>query len=918
MSGKKQKFVIIDGNALIHRAFHAIPPLTTKSGQLVNAAYGFTSILLKVLKDFKPSHIAVTYDVKKKTFRHKLYTDYKAKRIKQPQELYDQIPITKEVVKTLNIPTYEQEGYEADDIIGTLTEKRDVDLPNVETIIVTGDMDALQLVDDNTKVFTMRRGFSDTITYDARTVKEKYGLNPQQIVDLKALAGDSSDNIPGVKGVGRQTAVKLLQAFDSLDNIYQALENEDKKFEKFRPRVKELLKEYEKDARLSQELATILKDVPIKFSLKEVERKGYDRDATVTLFQDLEFKSLLTKLPEEASQSSFVLKKSAAPKTKRRTPGYTLVNDESGLKKFLTEAKKQTEMAVDTETTSLDPLTGDLLGISFCWKSGQAYYVDVRPGSVLRHKGLKDLKALLEDEKISKYGHNLKFDIAVFDQAGINLAPVSFDTMIASYLSNPATRQHSLDALVFTELGHEMIPIEDLIGKKGKNQLSMDRVPLDDLSEYACEDADFTYQLVEPLRKQLEKKSISGLMDKIELPLIKALWSMEKQGVLIDARFLGQMSKEAKKKITKLEKAIHKHAGEDFNINSPIQLKKVLFDTLDIDTEGIGVTKTGYSTAASELEKMKDSHPIIPLIIEYRELTKLKSTYLDALPELINPQTGRVHTSFNQTVTATGRLSSSNPNLQNIPIRTALGREIRKAFIAPPGYQIVAADYSQIELRIVASLANDKSMIEAFLNDEDIHARTAAEIHGCDIDGVTKEMRRAAKTINFGILYGMGTYGLARSADLDVSEASEYIETYFDHHEGIRKYFEQTKALARKNGFVETLFGRRRYLPEITSGVQQVRAAAERMAINMPVQGTAADIMKLAMIEVYNKLPGVSPKTKALLQVHDELVFEVPNNDVKNVAAFVKKTLENIYNLRVPIKVDLETGPSWGELTSVK
>lgn len=559
MAEKKQKFVIIDGNALIHRAFHAIPPLTTKNGQLVNAAYGFTSILLKVLKDFKPSHIAVTYDVKKKTFRHKLYQEYKAKRIKQPQELYDQIPITKEIVKTLNIPIYELEGYEADDIIGTLTEKRDVDLPNVETIIVTGDLDALQLVDANTKVFTMRRGFSDTLTYDIQTVKEKYGLNPNQIVDLKALAGDQSDNIPGVKGIGQQTGTKLLQTFGTLENIYQSLKKDDDKFSKFKPRALNLLKEYESDARLSKKLATILKDVPIKFVLKETMRGKFDRDAAVALFQDLEFKSLLTKLPEEASQSSFSLKSmSDVQKPKSRTPGYTLIKNEIDLKKFIAEANKQTEMAVDTETTSLDTLSCDLLGISFCWRAGQAYYADLSPGSSLRKNGLRALKPLLENKKIFKYGHNLKFDIAVLHQAGIALEPISFDTMIASYLSNPATRQHNLDALVFTELGHEMIPIEQLIGKKGKNQLPMDRVPVEDLAEYSCEDVDFTFQLVQPLKKQLESKSISGLMNKIELPLVKALWSMEKQGVLIDSNFLSRMSHEAGKKIAQLEKGIYK------------------------------------------------------------------------------------------------------------------------------------------------------------------------------------------------------------------------------------------------------------------------------------------------------------------------------------------------------------------------
>ncbi len=918
MPSKKQRFIIIDGNALIHRAFHALPPLTTKNGQLVNAVYGFTTILLKVIREFKPTHLAVTYDVSKKTFRHQAYPDYKAKRKKQPDELYAQIPLSKKIVESLKIPIYEQPGYEADDVIGTLTANKNVDRPDIETIIVTGDLDALQLIDANTKVHTMRKGFADTVTYDGRMVEEKFGLKPKQIIDLKALAGDASDNIPGVSGIGQQTATKLLQKFGSVEKIYEKLENNEDCFKNFRSRAVDLLKKYKSNAFLSKKLATIVKTVPLDFSLKQTERQNYDRNAVIALFQEFEFKSLLNRLPDAGGQTNMLFSKPEQAADIKQTPGYQLIDTEKDFEKFILTASRQSELAVDTETTSLNTLSADLLGISISWRPGEAYYLNVSPGSRLRGSALKEIGRLLQNHKIKKYGHNIKFDLAVLSKIGLDISPISFDTMVASYLLNPSSRQHSLDTLVFTELGHEMIPIEKLIGKKGKSQLTLDRVPLDKVVEYACEDADYTYRLVGPLRKQLAEKSITGLFEKIELPLIPVLEKMERCGVLIDSGFLSKMSAETEKKINVLEKNIYKQAGEKFNINSPIQLKKILFDKLDIDTEGIGVTKTGYSTAASELEKMKDAHHIVPLISEYRELAKLKSTYLDALPELISPQTGRVHTSFNQTITATGRLSSSNPNLQNIPIRTSLGREIRKAFVAPPGFQILSADYSQIELRIVASLADDPSMIEAFKNNEDIHARTAAEINGCDIESVTKEMRRAAKTINFGILYGMGTYGLARSADMDVSEASEYIETYFEHHEAIRKYFELTKALARKKGFVETLFGRRRYLPEINSGIQQVRASAERMAINMPVQGTAADLMKLAMIEIDDNLPKISPQTKMILQVHDELVFEVPKRDISRVIKYIRETMENIYRLRVPIKADVETGSSWGLLKTVK
>ncbi|MDD5567228.1 MAG: DNA polymerase I [Patescibacteria group bacterium] len=919
MASKKQRFIIIDGNALIHRAFHALPPLTTKSGQLVNAVYGFTSILLKVIKDLKPTHLAVTFDVGKKTFRHTEYAEYKATRVKQPQELYDQIPLAKKVAQALNIPIYENEGFEADDLIGTLTERKEINKPDFETIVVTGDLDTLQLIDGNTKVYTLRKGFSDTITYDQRLVKEKYGLEPIQIIDLKGLAGDASDNIPGVKGIGEQTAIKLLQEFESVENIYQALKKDDRRFQKFRPRVAELLKKHEVEAKLSKRLATIVKTVPLEFDLKQCLVKNYDRDTAVALFRELEFKSLLPKLPETETQTSLAFGKSPSiEKQKKHTPGYHLIQSEPELKDFLTQAKSQDGLVIDTETTSLDPFTGEIIGISFSWKAGLAFYLDLNTNADFKAKALSALKSILENPAIKKYGHNLKYDIEVLKKAGLDVEPASFDTMIASYLLNPANRQHNLDTLVFTELGHEMIPIEQLIGKKGKDQITLDRVPVAEVAEYSCEDADYTFRLIKPFSQRLEAAYQTGLLEKIEMPLVKVLVGMEQEGVLIDAKFLAAMSRETTKKIGVLEKNIYRLAGEKFNISSPLQLKKIFFDKLDLDTEGIGVTKTGYSTAASELEKLKDVHPIVPLIIEYRELSKLKSTYLDALPELINPETGRVHTSFNQTITTTGRLSSSSPNLQNIPVRTELGREVRKAFIASAGSLIVSADYSQIELRIAASLANDKNMIESFLHNEDIHSRTAAEINGCDITEVTKAMRRAAKAINFGILYGMGSYGLARGTGLDVSEASDYIEAYFDHHEGIKQYVEQTKALARKIGYVETLFGRRRYLPEIKSGVQQVRASAERMAINMPVQGTAADLMKLAMIEIHQALPKTSPKTKMVLQVHDELVFEVPKAEVKKVAHFIQDKLEGIYKLRVPIKVEVEAGPNWGELEPIK
>lgn len=917
---KPTRFVIIDASALIHRSFHALPPLTTAQGEQVNAVFGFTTILLRVLKEYAPDYLAVAFDVAEKTFRHQEYVEYKATRVKAPQELYDQIPIVKELLTAMKITQYELPGYEADDVIGTLTIREEVDQPNVESIIVTGDKDAFQLVDDNTKVYTLGRSVSDTILYDAAQVEKKLGVTPKQVVDYKALVGDSSDNIPGVPSIGPVTAVKLLKRYGTLQSIYDTLKK-DATLEGVSQRVIDLLKAGEKSAWLSQRLATIITDVPVGFSLEACRRKEFDRDEVVALLQRLEFKSLLAKLPEFQVQGALSLPttKPAEPaKPMTRTAGYHLITTPAQLKPVLANAAKQPAIAVDTETTGLDPLADKLLGVSLSWRDGEAYYVDVRTDSPERPALIELLRPVLENSRIEKYGHNLKFDAAVLRQVDITLAPLAFDTMIASYLLNPAGRQHNLDALVFTELAHEMIPIEQLIGKKGKGQLTMDQVPLEALAEYASEDADYTWRLVAPLRQRLNETLTWKLFTEIEMPLVSILQRIEEVGVLIDTKFLKTMADRLAKQITKLEKSIYTQAGEEFNINSPQQMKRIFFDKLDLDTEGISSTKTGFSTAASELEKLRDAHPIIPLIIEYRELTKLQSTYVLALPELISPADGRVHSSFNQTVAATGRLSSSNPNFQNIPIRTELGKQIRKAIIAPKGFQIVAADYSQLELRIAADLANDQTMITAFRNDEDIHTSTAAILNGVQPEDVTSEMRRAAKAINFGILYGMGIYGLARGTGLDVDQAAEYIESYFDHHTGIKEYMETTKAMARQLGYVETIFGRRRYLPEIRSTNRMIRSSAERMAINMPVQGTEADLIKIAMIRLAEELPKVSPRARMILQVHDELVFEIPTAEVAKAARCIRDEMESAHTFKVPLKVEVEAGPNWGDLEEIK
>jgi len=921
MAKNNKKFIIIDANALLHRSFHALPPLATKKGQLINAVYGFTSVLFKVFKEFKPSYMAVAFDLKGKTFRHEDYKEYKAGRAKAPDEFYEQIPLSKKVLEVLNIPVFTKETFEADDIIGTVVEENKK--KDIENIIVTGDKDSFQLIDDHTKVYTLRRGIADTVTYDEKLLKQRYGLKPKQMIDFKAIAGDPSDNIPGVKGIGEKGALDLLKKFGSIEKIYKEI---DKKGDKanIKPRNLKLLKDQKKEAMMSKKLVTIVRDVPIEFDIDDCQLKPYDKQKVFELFKELEFKSLLARLPEikdikigektvkPVEDNKKIEEENEAPRKTDSNVDYKLVNSDNDFAGFIAQAQEQETIAVDTESTGLDPFRAKLLGISFCWEEDKAFYLNVKDNP----SWLPKLRVLLGDEKIAKFGHNIKYDIAMLRQADIEIKSISFDSMVASYLLSPGSRGHGLDNLAFEIFGYQMQPIVDLIGK-GKKQISLELVPLDKVSWYACEDADYTYRLCRYFKPELEEKNILGLMQKIEMPLIPVLADLEQNGVKINTKFLEEMSKQTGKQLAVLEKKIYKQATTTFNINSPKQLKEILFGRLNISSEGISKTKTGISTAAAELEKMKDKHPIIPLITEYRELAKLQSTYLEALPKLVNPKTGRVHTSFNQTITATGRLSSSDPNFQNIPIRTELGRKIRNAFIAEKGKKIVAADYSQIELRIVASLANDEKMIASFENNEDIHSRTAAEIYNIPLDQVKKEQRYEAKEVNFGILYGMGAWGLATRRGMSRERARAFIEKYFVAHHEIQEYIAATISLAHEQGYVETLFGRRRYLPDIDSTMPQVKAAAERMAINMPVQGTAADLMKIAMINIQQKLPDLSKDTKMILQVHDELVFEVPDSEVRSVAEFIAKEMNSVYELKVPIKTEVAVGENWGELEEI-
>lgn len=948
---KSKKFVIIDANSLVHRAFHALPPLQTKDGVLVNAVYGFTSILLKVLKDLKPDYIACCFDVNKNTFRKQEYAEYKAHRKEQPNELYHQFPLIKELLEAFKIPVYEKAGFEADDVIGTLSKKTGEEIKDV---IVSGDLDLLQLVDDNTQVYTMKRGISDVIIYDESAVKERFGFGPEKLIDYKALRGDVSDNIPGVKGIGEKTAINLIKEFGSLDNIYKELnrykklantENSEKtlKTQKdkflessaddsedsvivrklFKPAVIKNLTEHKKDAYLSQKLVRIVDDVKVDFKLKDCEVEEFDTQHVVQLFQMWNFNRLIGQIPKAEeimkekqgtlfNRETEKLQNEKTESEFKMKSGYTLIDSEKKFDEFIKKLEKQEQFAIDTETDGLNPFQNKLIGISFSWQDNEAYYLPQQLTTNNLQLTTK-LKNILENPAIKKIGHNIKFDLEVLQTAGFDLQGIVFDTMIASYLLNPGTRQHNLDNLAFTELGYRMQSITDLTGESKKDKIDLSKIDVKRVANYSCEDADITWQLYEKLSEKLADEIITNVLEKIEVPLIPVLAEMEKNGIKIDIKFLQSMSKKLESRILNLEARIFKLAGEEFNVASPKQLKEILFEKMKISTQGLGRTKTGISTAAGELDKLTGKHKIIDLILEFRELSKLKNTYLDPLPELVDKK-NRVHTSFNQTITATGRLSSSEPNLQNIPIRSDLGREVRKAFIAEPGYQLIKADYSQIELRIIASLSGDKEMISAFNSKRDIHTETASKIFNIPAEKITKDQRRQAKAINFGIIYGQGPRGLSQTAGISYDEAVNFINKYFEVFDGIKNYIEETIALTRELGYSETIFGRRRYLPDINAHHQQIRSAAERMSVNHPIQGTAADLIKIAMINVHKRLTKefVNDEVRMLLQVHDELVFEVKDDLIKQAKKTIQTEMESAIDLKVPVMVDVESGENWG------
>jgi DNA polymerase-1 len=908
---EKPLLVLFDGNGLIHRAFHALPPFTIrKTGETVGAVYGFTSILLKALNDLKPTHYAVAFDKKAPTFRHKMFEEYKATRPETPAELVGQFGRVRELVQAFNIPIYELDGFEADDVLGTLSEQAAVQ--GMDTVIVTGDADMMQLVTDKTKVLypKARGSFGDADLYDAAAVLAKYEVPPEHIADYKALKGDPSDNIPGVKGIGEKTAVKLIQQFGSIEQIYEHLD------EVTPPKLQALLRENREVARQSKILTTIVTKAPVTLNLEEAQASHYNRSKVADLFRELEFASLLNKLPAGEGEAPVEAKaettKEIAPPVKT---DYHLVNTAEALAALIVRLTEAKTFAFDTETTGLSPMIAQLVGISIATAPGESYYIPVGHTGMMQSPQLPlnlvvdKLKPIFADGTKAKIAHNAKFDMEVLAEVGINVTNLTSDTMIAAYLlSEPAL---GLKSLAFSRLNVEMTPIAGLIGT-GSKQIPMSQVEIEKASDYSCADADMTFRLDEILTKELQSQGLWQLFDETEMPLVPVLFTMEENGILIDPSILAVMSRDLGEQITMLEGEIYSRAGQKFNINSPAQLGIILADKMQMDA--VKKKSGGYSTAADILESLREVNPIIGYILDYRQLTKLKSTYIDALPALVNPKTGRIHTSFNQTRTSTGRLSSSDPNLQNIPIRDEQGRRIREAFIAPEGAYLMGVDYSQIDLRALAHLSQDENLLNAFRHDEDIHSATAAQLYGVSLAEVTPAMRRLAKTVNFGVIYGMSGYGLEQATELSREEAGKFITAYFEKYPGVKRYLELTKEEARKKGYVQTILGRRRVIQDINAANRQVREAAERMAINMPVQGTSADIIKKAMINLHREMIQSKLKSKMLLQVHDELVFEVPESELKEMRQLVPEMMVNAIQLSIPLKVDVKTGRNWGEM----
>ena len=901
--GSKPLLLLFDGNSIVHRAFHALPPLTvSKTGEMVNAVYGFVNTLLKVAGQFKPAYWACAFDRPSPTFRHKKFEEYKAQRPQIPEELKGQIKLVHRVVESLHIPAFEIDGFEADDILGTLAKKANEQ--GIEVVIVTGDNDLLQVISPGVKALIPRRAFADTTLYDEQAVQGKYEVKPVQIPDFKALVGDPSDNIPGVPGVGEKTAARLLQQFGNLEGIQTHIG------EVMPEKLRTVLSEHLPRAFKNRELTTIVSDVPVDFARESCHVSTYDRNEVVDLFRELEFTKLVPRLPQHIGEKGVV-----AGGEVSITAHYQVVNTESVFNQFVNQLEKAADFAIRVEAAGRQAMTAKLVGITISVASEETFYIPVghsgltEPVQLSSAQVLAGLKPIVENHRIGKISYDGKRDMMVLANHGVKLENLNFDVMIAAHLVGEKNLE--LKALAFNRLGVETMSTEALVGT-GKNQTSLATLGVEQVAEYSCVGIETVRKLRDNLEEELKQLELWTLFNELEMSLVPVLVVMERNGIALDADLLGKLSAQLGEQIANREAEIYDCVGHRFNINSPQQLARVLFEELRLTQTR--KTKTGYSTQASTLEALRGLHPIIALVLEYRQLSKLKSTYADALSALINVETGRVHTSLSQTGTATGRLSSSEPNLQNIPVRGETGRMIRRAIVVPPGAYLLSGDYSQIDLRVLAHLSNDPGLVSAFVNDEDIHAATACKLFGVSGDEVNPEMRRMAKTVNFGVIYGMSDYGLEQATELSREEAAQFISSYFERYPGVRRYLETTKEQARELGYVQTLLGRRRFIPEINSPNRQVREAAERMAVNAPVQGTSADIIKIAMVNVQHEMEKRNLRSKMLLQVHDELLFEVPESEVSAVKAMVKEVMSQAVNLCVPLKVDMKLGKNWAEM----
>jgi len=884
-----ERLYVIDGHSHLYRAFYAIRGLATRDGRPSNAVFGFTAMLRKLVNDHRPDYLAVAFDRPGPTFRHARFEGYKANREAPPEEFSVQIPMTEEVLRAMGIPIYAADGYEADDVLGTLT--RAAREKGLDVVLVTGDKDAAQLLDDHVAILDTKK--DQLLT--AATLRERDGITPEQVVDVMALAGDSTDNVPGIPKVGPKTALKLIREYGSLDSVLAHAEE-------IKPRSLGLrIKEHADLARLSKELVTIDTHAPVSLDLERCRFRPPEPERLRPVFERLNFRQFLEELP--------------APATEERAD-YRLVDTPELFEDFLARLRERGRFSIDLETTSASPRAAEIVGLSFSWREREAWYVAVRgplgTPTLNTETVLEALRPILTDPRVEKVGQNIKYDMVVLRNYGIGLEGVVFDTMLAAYVLDADRRSYSLDALAADYLGYRMTRISDLIGK-GKKQITMDLVPVERVKDYACADADITLRLSRRLERDLRAEpDLWKLYNEVELPLASVLAEMEHQGIGFDPATLTEMSAWLGQELARLEKRIHAEAGEAFNVASPRQLAAILFEKLGLPKTRR--TKTGASTNSEVLEQLASRHPLPGLVLEYRQLSKLKSTYVDALPQMVLPETGRIHTSFHQTGTSTGRLSSSDPNLQNIPIRTEIGERIRAAFVpSEPGMLLLSADYSQIELRIVAHMSGDRTLREAFARDQDIHRFVAAQINDVSPEDVTPEMRRAAKAVNFGIIYGLTAHGLARDLRVSTREAQRFIEAYFSRYPGVKEFISATIARAHRDGYVRTLCGRRRPLPGLSDPNHAVRQFAERAAVNAVVQGTAADMIKIAMIRIHRRLRELRLRARMILQIHDELLLELPPEEKETVGDLVAREMSGALRMDVPVRVNVAFGRNWME-----